>query len=90
MISQVQQKYNTGKTFIMGGSYGGYLSALMGSKYHDKFNAAVILNPVVNLPFMINITDIPEWGSSCALNRKHTWNLSAEDYKTLIERSPML
>ncbi|CAD8172869.1 unnamed protein product [Paramecium pentaurelia] len=90
MISQVQQKYNTGKTFIMGGSYGGYLSALMGSRYHDRFNAAVILNPVVNLPFMINITDIPEWGSSCALNRKHTWNLSVEDYKTLIERSPML
>ena len=74
----------------MGGSYGGYLSTLMGSKYYNKFNAAVILNPVVNLPFMINITDIPEWGSSCALNKKHTWNLSSEDYKTLFEKSPML
>lgn len=63
---------------------------MMGSKHYDIFNAAVIMNPVVNLPFMINITDIPEWGSSCALNKEHTWNLSAEDYKILIEKSPML
>lgn len=53
----------------------------MGANHSDIFSAAVILNPVTNIPFSINISDIPEWGISVALNKPATWNLTAEDYK---------
>ena len=39
---------------------------------------------------MLNITDIPEWCTAETLNRPHSWHLSAEDYGTMIKKSPML
>lgn len=73
----------------MGGSYGGYMSAIMASRYSDLFKASIILNPVTNIPFMMNITDIPEWSTSCALNKEYSWDLNGDDYKEMFDKSPM-
>lgn len=53
----------------MGGSYGGYMSGIMASRYPEYFKCAVLLNAVVNIAFMVNITDIPEWCTAEALNK---------------------
>ena len=65
---------------MIGGSYGGYLSAFMAAHHPDKFKLAIIMNPAMNFPFMVNSTDIPEWCGSSILNKKFSWNLSKEDY----------
>ena len=62
----------------------------MGSRYGEYFTASIILNPVVNIPFSINITDIPEWNISTSLNGNKNWNLTPDDYKKMFEDSPMV
>lgn len=49
------------KVISYGGSYGGYMGGIIASRQYDLFRCAVLLNPCVNLAFMVNITDIPEW-----------------------------
>jgi dipeptidyl aminopeptidase/acylaminoacyl peptidase len=43
----------------MGGSYGGYMAALLGSRYHKHFKSAVIMNGVINNIANMWFTDIP-------------------------------
>lgn len=38
------------------GSYGGYMTGIMASRHADKFKCGILLNPVVNIPFNLNIT----------------------------------
>ena len=38
------------KVHVYGGSYGGFMSAIMGSRYHKYFKSAIILNGVLSLP----------------------------------------
>jgi acylaminoacyl-peptidase len=52
----------------MGGSYGGYMGGIMAARHPEIFKCAVLLNPCLNLPFMLNITDIPEWVTAEVLN----------------------
>ena len=40
----------------MGGSYGGYMSGIMAARHADVFKSAILMNPCLNLPFMMNIT----------------------------------
>lgn len=58
---------------ICGGSHGGFLSAHCTSKYPDLFKAAVLRNPVVNIPSMTTATDIPDWCFVEACG-SHDWN----------------
>ncbi len=44
---------------IMGGSYGGYLSALAATKYTERFKAAIVLAGITNWNSFIGTTDIP-------------------------------
>jgi acylaminoacyl-peptidase len=46
---------------ICGGSHGGFLTGHCTGRYPDLFRAAVMRNPVVNLPSMVTATDIPDW-----------------------------
>ena len=34
----------------MGGSHGGYLTALLSAKYPEMFSGAILRNPVIDLP----------------------------------------
>jgi len=45
---------------LFGGSYGGYLTALLSAR-KSYFRAAVMRNPVIDIATMFNDTDIPDW-----------------------------
>lgn len=94
MINQVisRKMCNEKKIFVMGGSYGGYLSAMLAGKFGQYFRGAVLQNPVLNISFTANISDIPEWGIAEALAkdiRDLKWNLTPEQYSKMMELSPM-
>jgi dipeptidyl aminopeptidase/acylaminoacyl peptidase len=40
------------KVFAVGGSYGGYQAGIMGTRYSEYFKAVLLMNPVVNMPFL--------------------------------------
>lgn len=63
------------------------MSAFLGSRHGHLFKGAALLNPCLNFPFMLNITDIPDWVSSAVFNRHHSWNFSEEDYKKMFNVS---
>lgn len=69
----------------MGGSYGGYMTGIMAARYPEKFRCGILLNPVVNIPFTVNISDIPEWSVAESLGKNMTWNLTGDDYKKMFE-----
>jgi pimeloyl-ACP methyl ester carboxylesterase len=53
--------FDKSKVHVYGGSYGGYLSALMGSRHSTMFKSAIILNGVLSNGGELWFTDIPEW-----------------------------
>lgn len=73
---------------VIGGSYGGYMAGYLGSRHGEIFKGAIMLNPCLNFPFMLNITDIPDWMASSVLNKHHDWNYTEAEYKKLFEMSP--
>ncbi|EAR93056.2 prolyl oligopeptidase family protein (macronuclear) [Tetrahymena thermophila SB210] len=91
MIDQVIEKKlcDPKKAITMGGSYGGYMTGILSTRYHERFICAVMRNPVVNIPYLLNATDIPDWCLAECFGKKMTWNLTGEDYKTMFEFSPM-
>ncbi|KAH7051860.1 Alpha/Beta hydrolase protein [Linnemannia elongata] len=52
---------DTERTVVTGGSHGGFLSAHLLAKDPTGFKAAVLRNPVTDIPAMANITDITDW-----------------------------
>jgi len=50
---------DSNKLGVIGGSHGGFLSAHL-SKY-PQFKAAVLRNPVIDIPSMSTLSDIPDW-----------------------------
>lgn len=77
---------------ICGGSHGGFLTAHCTSKYPDLFKAAVLRNPVVNIPSMTTATDIPDWCfvEACGM---YDWNTyrppTEEELLTMRSKSPI-
>jgi acylaminoacyl-peptidase len=89
MLTTVRKMGYEGRSVVMGGSYGGYMGGILGSRYGEHFNAAILLNPVLNIPFMLGISDIPEWCISTCLNEFEKWNLAPGEYKKMFDMSPM-
>jgi len=52
------------RVYIHGGSYGGYMGAIMGTRYPQYFKAAIILNGVISIPGNLWFSDIPEWSTA--------------------------
>ena len=72
---------------MYGGSYGGYLAAVLGSRHSAYFQSAVILNGVLNNAAMMWFTDIPEWITAEVLTKTALHDLSQEDYRQFWEQS---
>ena len=53
------ENLDSGNVHIQGGSYGGFMGAVMGSKYSKHFKSAVILNGVINIIANLWFSDIP-------------------------------
>lgn len=77
------------KLIVMGGSYGGYLGAVLIAKFPDLFQCAILKNPVVNLPSALEASDIPEWSYCEAFNKNFTYDPTSQDLKALYDLSPI-
>ena len=75
------------KIHVYGGSYGGYLSALLGARYPDLFKSAIIMNGVLNNAAMMWFTDIPEWIPVETRAKSNIHDLTAEDYAEMQKQS---
>jgi len=60
-VLQEEKKIDKNQVHVCGGSYGGYMSVIMGSRYPQYFKSAVNLNGVLSNLAMMWFTDIPEW-----------------------------
>ena len=91
-LARFPDEIDAARGAVFGGSHGGFLGAwLVGSPRHrDLFRAAVLWNPVVDLPAMVGTTDIPEWCAAEGFGKAELrWPLSADELLTLRERSPL-
>mmetsp|Transcript_28436 Transcript_28436/g.45795 ORF Transcript_28436/g.45795 Transcript_28436/m.45795 type:complete len:718 (-) Transcript_28436:26-2179(-) len=77
---------------VYGGSHGGFLTAwLIGHKeFRNLFSCAALWNPVINMSYMMQSTDIPDWIVACCQSKSlDTFHYASEDNQTFFERSPM-
>ena len=44
------------------------MSGIIASRAYDVFKCAVMYNPCINFPYMVNSTDIPDWIITEVLN----------------------
>jgi len=49
---------------VQGGSYGGFLTAVLIAKYPQIYKCAIMRNPAISLSFLSELSDIPEWISA--------------------------
>jgi len=74
---------------VMGGSYGGYLGAVLIAKFPDMFKCAILKNPVLNFPLTYETSDIPEWAYCEVFNQDINYEPTSEELKELYEASPV-
>lgn len=56
-----KSKIDKENIFYLGGSHGGFIGGHVVGQYPDFYRAAILHNPVINLPTMASTSDIPDW-----------------------------
>ena len=66
-LEQFSEVVDPEKLGVFGGSHGGFLSGHMIGHpvYKDMWKAASMRNPVLDMTYMVNSTDIPDWIYAC-------------------------
>lgn len=72
-----------------GGSYGGYIGGILGSRYSSYFRSVVILNGVLSIPANLWFTDIPEWNIVETLGTDKLTSLKENNYVDMFRQSPI-
>jgi len=85
------REFDSRNIFLFGGSHGGFLSAHLVAKYPDFYRACALRNPVLDLPGMVGITDIPDWCYvETGFNYGYATIPSKSSYCQMLERSPIV
>jgi hypothetical protein len=60
---------------VEGGSHGGFLSAwaIGHPQYNHIYKTASLWNPVLNMSFMIQTSDIPDWIQACVQKKEFSY-----------------
>ena len=79
---------------VFGGSHGGLLGAHLTAQLPERYRAAVLRNPVVDIAAMAPITDIPDWcfveaGLTCLPNPDRLFPLSPQAFAAMMKASPI-
>ena len=77
---------------VFGGSHGGFLTGHMVGhpEYKDMWKAASLWNPVLDMTYMVNSTDIPDWIFACNGSEELDFaGLTVEQKVNFFKRSPM-
>ncbi|KIM27092.1 hypothetical protein M408DRAFT_330224 [Serendipita vermifera MAFF 305830] len=83
-------KKGLGMQLYMGGSHGGFLGAHVIGQFPSFFSAAILRNPVINVPAMYATTDIPDWTTvECGIPYDPNAVLTPQQYETLYKMSPI-
>eukprot|EP00049_Salpingoeca_infusionum_P021571 m.3741 g.3741 ORF g.3741 m.3741 type:complete len:696 (+) comp4301_c0_seq1:152-2239(+) len=95
VIAQIDEciaKYALDPTnlFVFGGSHGGFLTAHLTSQFPDKFRAAAMRNPVIDIASMVYVTDIPDWCMvECGLEECSVSSLTIKELDVMRQASPL-
>lgn len=87
LVLSEDSKIDKTKVHAYGGSYGGYLTALLGSRHSSLFRSAIILNGVLSLAGQLWFTDIPEWVTAETLGKQQLHFLTKDDYAQMWNQS---
>lgn len=81
------------KVCVYGGSHGGFLTAHLTAQFPERYRAASMRNPVIDMTSMVGVTDIPDWTfNECGLafdQRARQFNLTKDDLATMHAASPI-
>lgn len=88
-VCKSNQQIDKDRVHVYGGSYGGFMAAIMGSRYPQYFKSAVILNGVLSIIGNFWFSDIPEWSVAETLLTDKYYGLTAADYAKMHEQSPI-
>lgn len=91
-LKKYETTYSKTKVFAYGGSHGGFLSSHLSTnkKYTKYIKAALILNPVIDIPSIFYTSDIPDWAMELSLNKKFTkYELTDEEVLDMRRKSPI-
>lgn len=91
-LNKYEKTYSKDKVFVYGGSHGGFLSGHLSTnkKYTKYVKAALILNPVIDIPSIFYTSDIPDWAMELSLTKKfRKYELTDEEVLNMRHKSPI-
>ena len=90
-ISANENAVDRQNVYVFGGSHGGFISAHLIGQYPDFYCAAALRNPVIEIPSMSVVSDIPDWTYAVSgLNYNPSNIPNPEVYKVMLEKSPII
>jgi acylaminoacyl-peptidase len=78
-VCKSKEKINKDRIHVYGGSYGGYMAGIMGTRYPEHFKSAIMANAVISIMGNLWGSDLPEWSTVETLNSEDYHKLTKED-----------